>query len=347
MALIGGFFGIELPRGESAGLAALWHMPGDPRHGFANARSALAALLSQERPSALWLPAFICPSVAVAAQHTATPIRYFPVDEALEPDSAYLDAAARRGDMVLAVDYFGRAPGAEFRRFVARRPDLLFVEDAAQALDTGAAAWANWRLHSPRNLVGVPYGGFLVPSAGFAAVARADGPNGETHDEALAASRAAWLRFEDDTESDNGIWHLANQAREAAEAVTTRPMSRLSREVLTRLDGEDIGRRRRANYQALASTLERVLFVPEIAPRHVPFGCVIRLDPAVRAAVRQALIGAGIFPAVHWEVLPSPPDFTVAHRLAAELLTLPCDQRYTPADMDRVAQVVLRTLGRR
>ena len=347
MAVIGGFFGIELPGGDNAGLAALWQMPTDPRHTFANARSALAALLKQERPPTLWLPAYICPSVPAAAQHAATPTRYFPVGESLEPDTAYLDAAARRGDMVLLVDYFGQPPGADFRRFVTSRPDLLFVEDAAQALNTGAAGWASWRLHSPRKLAGVPDGGFLVPSAGFAAVALADDRAGPTHDTALTASHAAWLRFEDEDESANHAWHLANQTREAAETVTTRPMSRLSRELLQRLDGEAIGQRRSANYQALASTLERVMFSPETKPRHIPFGFVIRLDPAIRSAVRQALIDAGIFPAIHWQTLPSPAHFTIAHRLAAELLTLPCDHRYTPADMEKMAQIVSQTLARR
>lgn len=39
-----------------------------------------------------------------------------------------------------------------------------------------------------------------------------------------------------------------------------------------------------------------------------------------------------------------PGSVVTSHRLAAEILTLPCDQRYDEHDMERMAQLVLGDL---
>jgi hypothetical protein len=40
-----------------------------------------------------------------------------------------------------------------------------------------------------------------------------------------------------------------------------------------------------------------------------------------------------------------PERFDASHRLAAEIMTLPCDQRCGPADMERMAALVRGALG--
>ena len=341
MSFIGGFFGLELPPANGAGLGSFWGMPADPALTYANARSALAALLVSIGPSRLWLPSYICRSVVQAAEAANTPFSFFPVDDSLQPDLGFLDSAAQTGEMVLAVDYFGRAPDAVFLDFVERRGDLLFVEDACQAFDTGAGQWGRWCLRSPRKLVGVPDGGFVIPADTIAAARRS------LSRPALEAWQAAGIRFEDEDEQANALWHSLNQSREAAEGVTSRRMSRLSRELLARLPVEPIADRRRANFRTLADTLEEFMVLPAKEPSFVPLGFPVRLRDGLNISVRSALIAQGIFPAQHWGDLPCPAAFTAAHSLASELLTLPCDQRYQPSDMQRVARIVRETLDRR
>ncbi len=44
-----------------------------------------------------------------------------------------------------------------------------------------------------------------------------------------------------------------------------------------------------------------------------------------------------IYPAVHWPIADVvPPEFETSHRLAGEIMTLPCDQRYDRSDMERI-----------
>lgn len=340
MSFIGGFFGLELPPVAGPGLASFWEMPVNSAHTYVNGRSALAALLATLTPAKLWLPAYICRSVLQSAEATNTPVGYFPVDEALEPDAHFLDSAVKPGEMVLAADYFGRAPNASFLDFVARRDDLLFVEDACHAFDTGAPRWGHWCLRSPRKLVGVADGGFLVPAEGAldrrTSVAQA----------ALMNHQAACMRFEDEDEEISARWHEINQSREASEHVSDGRMSRLSRQLLTRLQPEPIADRRRENFSTLAGKLGEIMFLPDRQPAFVPLGFPVRLRETLRNQVRVDLVAKGIFPALHWIDLPSPTTFTAAHTLASELLTLPCDQRYQPFDMERMAQILMETLYR-
>jgi dTDP-4-amino-4,6-dideoxygalactose transaminase len=335
MTFIGGFFGLELPPVAGRGLASFWDMPVNSAYTYVNGRSALAALLASLTPAKLWLPAYICRSVLQSAEATHTPVSYFPVDETLEPDTHFLDSAVKAGEMVLAVDYFGRAPNASFLDFVARRDDLLFVEDACHAFDTGVSRWGHWCLRSPRKLVGVPDGGFLIPVEG-ALERRTSTPQA-----ASMNYQAACMRFEDEDEKAGARWHEINQSREASEHVSQGRMSRLSREVLTRLQSQPIADRRRENFRILAGKLEQIMFLPDRQPAFVPLGFPVRLREALRNQMRSDLIAKGIFPALHWIDLPSPPAFTVAHTLASELLTLPCDQRYQPSDMERLAQILM------
>jgi hypothetical protein len=342
MSFIGGFFGLELPPAPAGtALAGFWGMPPDPALTYSNGRSALAALIASVKPPKLWLPAYLCRSLVEAAQAAHTTVGYFAVDDSLHPDTPFLDSAARCGEMILAVDYFGQPPGAEFLDFARRRGDLLFVEDASQAFDTGAPQWGRWCLRSPRKLVGVPDGGFLCPAAGIQdaerSVAAAD----------LSPYQAACLRFEDEHEQANASWHAANQRREAAECVARRRMSRLSRELLRRLPVEPIAARRRANFRILAGTLDKLMFPPVRQASFVPFGFPVRVARELRFGLCANLAAKGIFPAIHWSDLPSPPTFGAAHGLASELLTLPCDQRYEPDAMLRMADIVREAVERR
>lgn len=333
MRPIGGFLGLELPsRGE--GLRGAWGVT-EERLCFADATSALAALLAGRPQGQVWLPAYICPKFAAAVPaHRA---QYYPSGAALTPDVAYLHERLRQDDVCIAVDYFGRAPPEEFRSLAAARADVLFVEDCAQALDTGAPAWGDWRIFSPRKLVGVPDGGMLVPIS-----AKADSTGIESHPNLNAAERARpqLLRFEDRAEVSNAVWHRANQEKEAASAIGSSRMSRLTWEILGLLDVEPISARRKANFAILAEALGAWALLPDSEPTFAPLAYPVVLPEERRDEVRERLIAERVFPVVHWARLPSPPEaFPDEHRLSRQLLSLPCDHRYEAADMARLAAV--------
>lgn len=335
---IGGFFELHLPEiRPGLSVASLWGLRPGSMASFENGRSALARLLAHARVRVLWLPAYICESVVEGAQAAGAECRYYGVGEVLEPDCAALESGLRAGHCVLGVDYFGRLPGRAFRRLAARRRDVLWVEDRAQALDPGPS-WGDWLLYSPRKLLGVPDGGILV------AARRDDLPADRRPDVgAPALLFAQALRKLDPARQSGTDWFALYRRSEARQRVTRKPMSALSLAQLGSADARLLGARRLANYALLQRLLGDLAFFGAPLPR-APFGFAIRVPRGER--LWERLCRAGIYAQRHWARLPSPRrEFAAEHRLAAELITLPCDQRYGAAEMRAVGARVRKLLA--
>ena len=339
---IGGFLTLETPVASPGGMAAIWQI--DRALAWGNASSALSALVDHVRPGAVWLPGYLCATVLAAVPRGLR--RYFPVSAAMTPDLASL-AALKPGDLVLAVNYFGRSPGQDWRDFVAAHPHVTFVEDCAQALDTGEPGWGDWRLYSPRKVLGVPEGGLLVPLSARARGQEMQGPV-LPPDPAVVVERMLPMLARLEAPGLNRLWHPLNQVAEASQIVSGRAMSRFALGLLASLDPAAALVARRANYVHLAEALPDLALLPESrplhAPRHAPLGFPILLTAAQRDAVLSALNARSIFPAVHWRDIAAPAEFTSDHDRARRVATLPCDPHYGLQDMDRVVQELRKAL---
>jgi hypothetical protein len=104
-----------------------------------------------------------------------------------------------------------------------------------------------------------------------------------------------------------------------------------------------VAARRRANWEVLAVRLGDVAVFPRLPAEVVPLGFPVRAPR--RDAIRQALFAQEIYPPVHWPLPGVPERFADSHLLAAEIMTLPCDQRYGPAEMERMATLVRGLVG--
>ena len=294
---------------------------------WANARSALAAVLRGRRRA--WLPAYVCEAVAQAAAAAGAEIGWYPVGFSLEPDLASLEHGITAGDAVVIVDYFGRADPA-WRGLVAVRPDVRFIEDRAQALDTGAAPLAETATYSPRKLLGVGDGGIAVSRHPLPTPTEAaDDRLWEPHD-ARAADReglapAQW----------RGLFLAAEAGmRPTGAAITDRTVAALRGTAV-----QPIADRRRSNWRLLAAALADWALWRDAEPEFAPLAFPIVADDASVAAA--ALAEARIWAPRHWAELPAGTErFDEAHRLAEACVSLPLDQRYGPEDMERIVDTV-------
>ena len=333
---IGGFFALEIPI-AAGGILQSWS-EGLPVACFVNARSALSALIAAERPRTVWLPAFLCGALAEAVPETL--LQYYPVGASLTPQVSAL-GDVQGGDMFVGVNYFGYCPATDFIDFVAAHPGVLFVEDCAHCLAPEPAAWGDWRLFSPRKLLGVADGGALVAMREGLKVPQPSGVQSSPESQWLAPM----VRFEDESESQAALWHGANQAKEVAMMVSDTAMTRLSRVLLTLTDPQPLIQRRRTNFLALESELKHLLLPLNRPIGYAPFAFPIKLEEEQRENVLKFLHDQHIYAAVHWRDLPSPVDrFPVEHRLSRQLISLPCDHRYGSEDMSRIIQSVFRAI---
>jgi hypothetical protein len=336
---IGGFFALHEPDGGASEHSIYFRWTsGRSFAAFSNARSAFAALVNMVAPPRVWLPAYICPGLI--AESWRSRISYYRMRDGLEPDIASFDRDVGPGDVLLAIDFFGFPPGADFLRFAQRRRDVLFVDDRAQALDAGVAPWADWTLYSPRKLLGVADGGILVAERAGREVPR---PCGQA--DVVALWKAPLLRYEDRGENNNQVWHEANQAKMAWMHVNGCEITRWSAWILSRTSLDPLAERQRRNWRLLHNRLGRYL-VCEGNSEAVPFGFIIKVPADHRTAILRALHSDGIFAAVHYPSLPSPADqFPAEHALRTQIITLPCDHRYDEDAMDVVSQKVLALMS--
>jgi hypothetical protein len=333
--LLGGVFALDLPfRVPQRSILSFWGATASNSMFFRNARSALAEILKLENAGRVWLPAYTCADLVrgcVGIEH-----HYYPVGSTLVADADWLSEKVKLGDAVVTIDYFGRNQPEAITRLAANRSDVLWIQDCAQAFDPGVE-WADWKLFSPRKLLGVPDGGVAVSRRGAIAARVSQGSHTLRHHQPTLA------RFEDSANTANEWWYPLFQTSERQMTVSDAPMSRLSENILEAIESSPLMDMRRRNHSVLADRLGDLAYLRDLDAISAPFGFPIRLSNC--ETVWRKLMSQSIFAPRHWLNIPSPPSaFPEEHRLSAELITLPCDQRYDESDMAYLADRVLEAV---
>jgi hypothetical protein len=337
---IGGFFALEtLSSAGTDSFAALWGLD-DTTPARDSAGAVFAALVRRLDPPRIWLPGWLCAPFTLGLPQDR--LRLYRVTHTLAPDTASLSDLAP-GDLLLAVNPYGQTPGPAWAAFVAAHPDTFLVEDCAQTLATGRAPWGDWQLYSPRKLMGVPEGGFLVPRTARARAITLP-PATLAPDPARSAARLAPLQLRRDRPADNALWHPLYQLAESLGDNADRAIDPAARAMFARIDPAPMIAARQRNAARLAAALPPALQPLPRDPAAAPFGLPLLLPR--RDTLLPALHRGGIFPAIHWRDILSPPTWEDDHARAASIVTLPCDHRYGPAQMDRLATTLLSLLAK-
>jgi hypothetical protein len=335
--IIGGMFGLESfqPPGDPTAVQSPRFLSGRQIK-LATGRSAFRLLESFLAPKTVWMPSYLC-GVVLGAFRTAR-IRFYPIDEHLcvAADNWLTEVAP--GDFVVFIDYFGFNLwpdwGAE-----ARRRGAWIVEDACQAmLNAEFCQHAHYVIFSPRKFVGVPDGGILL-AQGESSLPEPQlpPPPAGWWLEAFEASR---LRGEFDRHGGDRRWFDLFRKIDPSGPIEPARMSELTSLLLLHaINFTEVARRRRENYLVVAGALARFAMFPTLPETVVPLGFPVRLSD--REVVRQALFAHEIYPPVHWSIQDVVPEtFHASHRLADDIMTIPCDQRYGRAEMQQVADLV-------
>lgn len=291
---------------------------------FRTARGALAALLRHRGIKRLWLPAYVCTTLANGAGDSE--ILWYATGNQLDvPAEAF--AEVRPGDAVVVINYFGRSPSEAVRR-AARNREALWIEDRAQAMAPDAEGFGEVVLHSPRKLWGVGDGGILM------------GP--DLPEPAGAEDSSVFLpndlRAGDPDGRDPKPWFEAFRAREAGFDASPRPMSQRTIEALKSIDPSPEIAARKANWRVLAEALPDLALWPIQAPAFAPLAFPIVVKDAAACAAHMA--AHRIWCARHWAELPSPQAFAAEHDLSRQCLSLPLDGRYDSGGMERIVATI-------
>lgn len=316
--MMGGAFGLELPcynnfpYSESAGCAWL-----------SSGRAALECILrSIPRPRRVLVPRYVCNTILQPMERLGIPIARYAIGDNLEP---LPPADADTGDLLLLVNYFGLT-GESIRAAALLHPGPVVV-DATTALYCPPLPGIP-TFYSPRKFGGLSDGG----------IACAPFPLQQPEQLDSSTYRATGLLLR----AESGATAAAKHFCEAEESLChpARRMSPLTRRMIAGIDWADAARRRLRNYAILHAALAPINRLhlpatPQYAPMCYPLVCGL-------PGLRDELIDAGIALPLYWpEVTDSTTPDQPENRLARNLLPLPLDQRYSPADMQRLLHLIL------
>lgn len=310
---------------------------------YALGRHAVEALLRELRSPRIWVPDYFCHEVAARWREAARLELYEDDPRWGEPRWESLAPGPR--DLVIAVNYFGVRSGGPWREWRART-ECVLVEDHAHdpASEWATTSDADYAFSSLRKTLPVPDGAILWSPRGLPLP---DQPAGGADGSELKL--AAMLLKGEYLGSGNG-WlkdrfrRLQLDGEERLGEARVSGASAATREALVRGVPLPWRARRSENTARLLSALHgwdaaEPLFT-EWPADAAPLGAVFVFESgAERDAVREALREADVYCPVHWADGAESGSERVPE-LAARILTIPTDWRYSAADMARVAELV-------
>jgi hypothetical protein len=307
-----------------------------------NARSGIKLVIDQLKPKNVWLPSYLCPDILTAIDPKISGMVFYPINSQLKVTSHAFIESIQPGDLFLFIDYFSFPFDEEILRRIKSRGCWLF-RDCNQAL------FHDWHedicdfyLYCPRKFLGVPDGGILITKDPI----QIKPPNLMSPDPAVLYLflSALVLRREFDLYGGDRTWFEYFQQGEAQLTPSYTSMSDISLTLLKMgFDYEAIQIQRRINYQVLNRKLSQFAVHSDLPENITPLGFPIRIDH--RDQVRHALFKKNIYPPIHWTLTGFvPEEFSESHQLSQEMMTLPCDQRYSEEDMTYLADTVLELI---
>lgn len=320
MKEIGGYFELERYHGQDY-YPDLFHLN--------LGRCAISHFLSQVGCRELFIPAYLCDSVTQAVRDSSILMRSFRIRPDFLPDPRDLPRGPLpEGSWILVVNYYGQLSDRQVETLKKTYGNVLFdythafFQRPLNNCDT---------VYSVRKFFGVPDGAYLHTLRPISPPAETD----RSHDRMTHILG----RFEVDAGSFYQI--MLDQAH-AYPGSPAKRMSPLTRNLLRSFDYGDIAKRRLANYRRLDSHLwsinhlKEILRVPDIGPFCYPLYL-----PGAGNRIRSAMAQKKIFVPTYWKnVLEDQPKDSLEYQYAADILALPCDQRYGEEDMDFVAETV-------
>ncbi len=293
---------------------------------FNLARTSLLWLLKALECKKLYLPYMLCDSVIEACTQAGYEVIFYHLDEALNP---LVDGAMQEGEYLYLVSYYGQLTDEKICEFRSRYGHIIvdhtqaFFQRPLKGVPT---------IYSCRKYFGVSDGAYLSVETDYPLPEETDA----SHDRMLHLLG----RFEC-TASEYYQTMLTNA--DAFHQDEPKQMSPLTHNLMRAIDYDYAAKAREENYRYLKEHLP----CDHVLNRHVPegpFAYPYHVKDAAR--IRKALAAKKIYVPTNWSnVVRDMPEDSVEYDLAANVLSLPCDQRYTVKEMEQIVRAVREALA--
>lgn len=318
---MGGYLPLELHKGTQrfAGL------PKECVLAVNTGRTAIAIAIESLGVKKVLAPAYYCPDIIAMLKGLEVELEFYSIG----PDLLPRDVKNEPDTAILLVNYFGVMGGRllefskGFDRVVFDNAHAFFAEPVMKA---GVV-----NVYSCRKFIGVCDGAYLVGRE----IAH------PALEEDVSSPRAIHLLKS--LELGTASAYAESKQCEAELGERRLAMSLLTRGILGGTDYEWIAQKRRENFAYLHRRLAAVQQLEGLEPDSVPYMYPLLLD----RGIHRELVQEHIYVPVLWsQLLEEKYSGTLEQRYAANIVPLPLDQRYGPAELERMIGVIEAALSR-
>lgn len=317
MKEIGGYIEIDRYQGEEYHSRALALNCG---------RACLAYLIRQREIQKIYLPRFLCSSVAETCHSEGIPYECYPIDENFRP---LFDGSLGSGEWLYIVNYYGQIKDEELRQY--RQYFQRIIVDQTQAFFHPVIEGID-TIYTCRKFFGVADGAYLYTQAK---------PMAMEQDYSYERMRFLMGRFEKSANEFYGEY-VANE-NQLFVGGEVKAMSKLTHNLLRAVDYRDIAERRTENFSYLHEKLGK----RNVLELEIPYGAFMYpFYMEGGAEIRKELQKKKIYIPTLWpNVLSECGERELEYRYAGNILPLPVDQRYTLEDMTYMAEELERCIN--
>lgn len=293
-------------------------------------RTALLYLLKAADTHTLWVPHFLCEAVLDTCTRAGYQLKYYSISQDFLPGP---DLTPEPGEYTLIVNFYGQLSEDQIL-WLSHKYGQMILDNTHAFFQPPAGGIPT--LYSLRKFFGLSDGAYIS----MGNLTPADPSDCLERDLSFGRMGHILGRFEEDASSHYQT--MLDNAHAFDHETIPRQMSPLTENLLHGISYEDVRLTREKNYQAL----EALLGAGNPLPVHMPDGpFVYPFYHRDGLRLRKLMAKQKIYVPTYWNnVLRQMPEDSLEYDYAANILPLPCDQRYTPEDMKTVFRVLSESI---
>lgn len=280
-------------------------------------RNALAYIIRAKHIKKIYIPYYLCNSVSSILERSFIDYEYYSIDKHFKP---LFDKKLKSDEYLYIVNYYGQISNKTIKFFKDRYGTIIvdntqsFFQKPIKGIDT---------IYSLRKYFGLPDGAYLSTYSTL---------NVELEEEKSSHRMKHILgRFEGKAST---YYTDFKENDKSFKKLSLKKMSRLSKNILGAIDYEKILKSRNRNFAYLHDNLKNTNIVDIIIPEG-PFSYPYYVENGIE--IRKRLVTKNIYIPTLWpNVLKEIDNSSIEYNFVANILPLPCDQRYGIDDMEYI-----------
>lgn len=289
------------------------------------ARTALTYLLETLNAKTIFVPYYLCDSIANACREKGFEVLSYYLNDDLSP--CFNDALPENSYLLL-VNYYGQLSDDKIIAF-KEKYERVIVDNTQSFFQRPVAGVPTF--YSVRKFFGVSDGAYLYSNVAMPPLDKRD----ESHE------RMAHILGRFEGNATDYYQSMLDTAHSYSNA-DVKKMSHITTNILGTINYEAVLLKRNENYRILDSYLGAYNSLPFTAPDGPLAYPFFHPDAPT---IRKKLATQGIYVPTYWATVTDEMlDDTIEYQYATNILVLPVDQRYDESHMQIVAETLLKLL---